>query len=208
MHQWIKRITCTHYKPVDTLQAAESQVGNVSLIFVPVLVWGVDVCDSSSSDQRDAFVTRTLGHKQHGGLLWFDVPRPKKHQGENMCTTDKTCLRIPAVKKSAFRPEGDGVLLRVDNVSVFTSLAVLLLCVHLGVLGIRWAFRVGIVPATHQMKTPCSTTGSLDKRAVQKTPSTGSDRKHAVRSTFYFNDKVILTPKCIFIQIHYPEFTN
>lgn len=67
----------THGEPADVLQAAEPQVGDVALVFVPVLVGGVNVRDPGASDQRDALVTRTLGHKQHGGLLCSDVTRPK-----------------------------------------------------------------------------------------------------------------------------------
>lgn len=69
--------SCTHDELADTLQAAKSQVGNVSLVFVPVLVGGVDVTDASSFDQRDALITWTLSYKQHGGHLWFDISSPK-----------------------------------------------------------------------------------------------------------------------------------
>lgn len=96
------------YELADVLQAAELQVGNIPLVLVPVLVGGVDVCDAGSFDQRDTLVTRTFGYKQEGGLLRFD----------------------------GSSPEDEGVLLRVNNVSVFASLSVLLFVVHLGVLGV------------------------------------------------------------------------
>lgn len=68
----------THDELADVRQAAEPQVGDVALVFVPVLVGGVDVRDPGASDQRDALVTRTFGHKQHGGLLCSDVTRPER----------------------------------------------------------------------------------------------------------------------------------
>lgn len=158
----IYNITCeAHYEFADVLQAAESQVGNIPLVFVAVLVWGVDVCDPRSSNQRDAFVTRTFGHKQHGDLVRFDVSHPEKHQLEHSGQTGETrrAGRFFYLQKS--RPEGEGVLLRVDDVSIFASLAVLLLVVHLWVLGVLWASRVGVVPATNQKQTSCPTADSL-----------------------------------------------
>lgn len=68
---------CTHYELADVLQAAEPQVGDVPLVPVPVLVSGVDVCDAGSSDQRNALITWTFSHKQHGGLVRVDVSSPK-----------------------------------------------------------------------------------------------------------------------------------
>lgn len=78
---------CTHYELVDVLQAAEPQVGDVSLVLVPVLVGCVDVCDAGSSDQRDALITRTFSYKEHGGLLRFDVSSPKASGGRLLSNT-------------------------------------------------------------------------------------------------------------------------
>lgn len=71
----------THHKLADAPQAAEPQVGDVPLVLAPVLVAGVDVRDAGSSDQRDALVARTLGHKQHGGLFGFDGASPESVKG-------------------------------------------------------------------------------------------------------------------------------
>lgn len=65
-------------------------------------------------------------------------------------------------------PEGEGVLLCVDDVSVFASLSVFLFVVHLWVLCVLWACWVSVIPATHQVQTPCSITASLGQESSSK----------------------------------------
>ncbi len=67
-----------------------------------------------------------------------------------------------------FRPEGEGVLLCVDYVSVFASLSVLLFVIHLGVLCVLGACWVSVVPATHQVQTACSIAASLGRESSSK----------------------------------------
>lgn len=72
------------------------------------------------------------------------------------------CIHVsPPTISDKFWPEGEGVLLCVDNVSVFTSLAILLFGVHLRVLGVLRTCGVSVVPTAHQVETPCSVTASL-----------------------------------------------
>lgn len=72
------------------------------------------------------------------------------------------CIHVsPPAISDKFWPEGEGVLLCVDNVSVFTSLAILLFGVHLRVLGVLRTCGVSVVPTAHQVETPCSVTASL-----------------------------------------------
>lgn len=66
---------------------------------------------------------------------------------------------------ATFWPEGEGVLLCVDDESVFASLSVLLFVVHLGVLGVLWARRISVVPTTHQVQTPRSITARLGQES-------------------------------------------
>lgn len=168
-------LSCAHNELADVLQTAEHQVRDFFLVLVPVQIGGVDVCDAGASDQRDALVTWTFSHKQHGRLP-FVGPRPKK-------TIKKSSLNhrlslnyiVQSLQLAVSWHEGEGVLLCVDDVSVFASLSGLLFHVELGVLGVLWACRVSVVPTTQQVQNSCSITRSLQ----------GSRSQHSVNSNIY-----------------------
>lgn len=64
-------------------------------------------------------------------------------------------------------PEGECVLLSVDDVAVLPPLAVLLFVVHLGVLSVLWAHWVGVVPTTHQVQPPRAITTTLKQVSTE-----------------------------------------
>lgn len=67
------------------------------------------------------------------------------------------------LKRAVLRPEGEGVLLGVDDVSVLASLSDLLCGVQLRVLGVLRAGGIGVVPTTHQVQMPRSTAAGLGR---------------------------------------------
>lgn len=93
-------------------------------------------------------------------------------------------------------PEGEGVLLRVDDVSVFASLSVLLFVVHLRVFCVLRACWVGVVPTTHQVQTASPITASLGQHS-------------SLNVTINMNNKVIsnlfLSPvyRCVTLLTHW-----
>lgn len=107
---------------VDGGEVLEPQVGDVSFVFAVVVVCGEDVGDASASDQRNTLVTGTFGNKQKSRLRAFDLSRP----------------------------EGESVLLGVDDESVLPPLTFLLFVVHLRILVKLRATGVSIESTSHK----------------------------------------------------------
>lgn len=107
---------------MDSPQVLEPQVGDVALVFAVVEVCSEHMGDPGGSDQRDALVTGTFGDEQKS--------------------------RLRALYLTS--PEGESVLLSVDDESVLPPLSLFLFVVHLRILVELRTTGIGIESTTHE----------------------------------------------------------